>query len=174
MKKRKKIREGTHSMNVVKSELCRWVAGGANADAEAESEDRCFWRVIPEKGKEGGSRISQGKPVGRANTSPLWGKREEVTMVKIWRCWLIQWVSFHWLLELSPRRSVLAHWLETAPEQEDLGMGTRARPPSAVSGDTADLQLKGKFPPDERDKGLTSQATSLVQKPAYMTLLYIF
>ena len=128
-KKRKKIREGTHSMNVVKSELCRWVAGGANADAEAESEDRCFWRVIPVKGKEGGSRISRGKPVGRANTSPLWGKREEVTMVKIWWCWLIQWVSFHWLLELSPRGSVLAHWLETAPEQEDLGMGTGARPP---------------------------------------------
>lgn len=70
-KKRKKIREGTHNMNVVKSELCRLVAGGATADAEAELEDRCFWRVIPVKGKEGGSRISWGKPVGHANTSPL-------------------------------------------------------------------------------------------------------
>ena len=70
-KKRKKIREGTHNMNVVKSELCRRVAGGANADAEAELEDRCFWRVIPVKGKEGGSRISWGKPVGHANTSLL-------------------------------------------------------------------------------------------------------
>lgn len=73
------------------------------------------------------------------------------------------------VLELSPRYCVLAHWLETAPEQEDLGMGTRA-----VSGDTAVLQLNCKFSPDERDKGLTSQATSLVQKPAYMTVLYIF
>ena len=39
-------------MNVVKSELCRRVADGANADAEAELEDRCFWRVIPVEGKE--------------------------------------------------------------------------------------------------------------------------
>ena len=75
---------------------------------------------------------------------------------------------------LSPCLSVLAHWLETAPEQEDLGMGTRVHPPRAVSGDTAVRQLKCKFLPDERDKGLTSQATSLVQKPAYMTVLYIF
>ena len=58
-------------MNVVKSELCRRVADGANADAEAQLEDRCFWRVIPVEGKEGGSRSSGGKPVGCATTSPL-------------------------------------------------------------------------------------------------------
>ena len=28
------------------------MADGANADAEAELEDRCFWRVIPVEGKE--------------------------------------------------------------------------------------------------------------------------
>lgn len=172
--KKKKIREGTHSMNIVKSELCRWVAGGANADAEAESEDRCFWRVIPVKGKEGGSRISRGKPVGRANTSPLWGKREEVTMVKIWQCWLIQWVSFHWLLELSPPALCSLTGWRLPQSRRILAWVPGHVPPSAVSGDTADLQLKCKFPPDEREKGLTSQATSLVQKPAYMTVLYIF
>ena len=68
------------------------------------------------------------------------------------------------VLELSPRSLA-----GTAPEQEDLGMGT-----GAVSGDTVVLQLNCKFSPDERDKGFTSQATSLVQKPAYMTVLYIF
>ena len=67
-KKRKKIREGTHNMNVVKSELCRRVAGGANADAEAELEDRCFWRVIPVKGKRewkqyGESRICRSDQI---------------------------------------------------------------------------------------------------------------
>lgn len=83
--KKRKIREETDGMNAVKSELCRWVAGGANAGAEAELEDRCFWRVIPVEGKEGGSRRSRGKPVvvlppprceGRGRRWPWWGSED--------------------------------------------------------------------------------------------------
>ena len=59
------------------------MAGGANADAEVELEDRCFSGVIPVKGKAGGSRMSQGKPAERATHLTLGGKRQEETEVQI-------------------------------------------------------------------------------------------